>query len=98
VALLLTSWTAKTFARFIPANSNPIVLNGSVDRNVVIGIVLLAALASVLSGMLPAWRSSHVPAIEALKDEAASISGGTHNRRLLSGLVVGRSRFRWRCW
>jgi predicted permease len=90
VALLLTSWTAKTFARFIPANSNPIVLNGSVDRNVVIGIVLLAALASVLSGMLPAWRSSHVPAIEALKDEAASISGGTHNRRLLSGLVVGQ--------
>src|SRR5580704_307311 len=90
VALFLTSMTAKTFARFFPANSNPIVLNGTVDQNVVIGIVALAALASVLCGALPAWRSSHVPAAEALKDESASISGGSHNRRLLSGLVVAQ--------
>lgn len=90
VALFLTSLTAKSFARFIPANSNPTAINGSVDQNVVIGIVVLAALASVLSGALPAWRSSHVPAAEALKDESSSISGSTHNRRLLSGLVVGQ--------
>ena len=90
VALLLTSLTAKTFARFIPANSNPIALNGTMDQNVVIGIAVLAALASVLSGALPAWRSSHVPAAEALKDEAASISGSSHNRRLLSSLVVAQ--------
>lgn len=90
VALLLTSLTAKTFARFFPANSNPIVLNGSVDQNVVIGIVVLAALASLLSGAFPAWRSSNVPAAEVLKDEAASISGSSHNRRLLSGLVVAQ--------
>jgi predicted permease len=66
------------------------VLNGTVDQNVVIGIVALAALASVLCGALPAWRSSHVPAAEVLKDEAANISGGSHNRRLLSGLVVAQ--------
>jgi predicted permease len=90
VALFLTSLTAKSFARFIPANSNPIALNGTVDQNVVIGIVVLAALASVLSGALPAWRSSQVPASEALKDESSSISGSSHNRRLLSGLVVGQ--------
>jgi predicted permease len=89
-ALLLTSLTAKTFARFFPANSNPITLNGTVDQNVVIGIVVLAALTSVLSGALPAWRSSHVPASEALKDESSSISAGSHNRRLLSGLVVAQ--------
>ena len=90
LALLLTSLTAKTFARFIPANSNPIALNGTVDQNVVIGIAVLAALASVLSGVFPAWRSSHVPASEALKDESSSISGSSHNRRLLSGLVVAQ--------
>ena len=88
--MLLTSLTAKTLARFIPANSNPIVLNGTVDQNVVIGVMVLAALASVLSGALPAWRSSNVPAAEALRDEAASIAGSSHNRRLLSGLVVGQ--------
>ena len=88
VALLLTAWTAKSFARFIPPNANPVVLNGNADHNVVIVIVLLSLLASVICGTFPALRSSHVPAAEALKEEAASVSGGSHNRRLLSGLVV----------
>jgi predicted permease len=87
-ALLLTGWTAKTFARFIPPNANPIVLNGTVDHNVVLAILLLAALASVICGALPAWRSSRVSAAEVLKDEAASVSAGGHHRHMLSGLVV----------
>jgi len=32
VALLLTSWSAETFAWFHSASSNPIVLNGTVDN------------------------------------------------------------------
>jgi predicted permease len=88
LALLLTFWTAKTFARFIPANSNPIALNGRMDQYVVFGIVVLTMLAGVLCGAFPAWRSSHVPAAEVLKEESASVSGGSHNRHLLNGLVV----------
>jgi len=90
MALLLTAWTAKSFALFIPPSSNPIALNGILDWNVVMGIALLAVLASVLCGALPGWRSVRVPAAEALKDESVSISGSSHNRRLLSGLVVGQ--------
>ena len=87
-AVVLTQWTAKSFARFIPANSNPTVLNGRMDLYVVLGIGILTILAGVLCGAFPAWRSSHVPAAEVLKDEAASVTGGTHNRHLLDGLVV----------
>ncbi len=90
VALLLTSWTAEAFAWFIPPSSNPIVLNGTVDYNVVMGIVVLALLASMLCGVFPAWRSSHVPAVEVLKEESASVSGGSRNRHVLSGLVVAQ--------
>ncbi|HEY3627168.1 MAG TPA: ABC transporter permease [Terracidiphilus sp.] len=90
VALVLTSWTATTFAQFIPPGSNPIALNGTVDQSVVIGVVVLAILAGVLCGAFPAWRSSHVTPAEVLKEEAASVSGGSHNRHLLSGLVVGQ--------
>jgi predicted permease len=90
VASLLTSWTAKTFAWFIPPSSNPIVLNGNVDHNVVIGIVALAIFAGMLCGAFPAWRSSQVSAAEVLKEESASVSGGSRNRRLLSGLVVAQ--------
>ena len=87
-ALSMTLWTAKTFARFIPPNSNPIVLNGTIDQYVVLGIAVLTLLAGVLCGAFPALRSSRVPAAEVLKEESASVSGGSHNRHLLNGLVV----------
>ena len=40
VALVLTSWSAKMFSRFIPPNANPIALNGVVDNNVILAILL----------------------------------------------------------
>src|SRR6201996_8565915 len=89
VAVVLTSWTSKTFAWFFPANSNPGVLNGAMDYKVVIGIAVSSLVAGMLCGALPAWRSSHAPAIEVLKAESASISGGSRNRTLLRALVVG---------
>ena len=87
LAFVLTSWTSKRLADFIPPNANPIVLNGTVDHYVVLIIVGLAILSTVICGAFPALRSSHVNAAEVLKEESASISGG-HHRRLLSGLVV----------
>src|ERR1700734_2112178 len=90
VALVLTSWTSKTFAWFFPANSNPLILNGSMDHKAVIGIAVSSLLVGILCGALPAWRSSHAPAVEVLKAESASISGGSRNRKLLSGLVVAQ--------
>src|ERR1700734_1952379 len=89
-ALVLTSWTSKTFAWFFPANSNPLILNGSMDHKAVIGIAVSSLLAGMLCGALPSWRSSHAPAAEVLKAESASISGGSRNRKLLSGLVVAQ--------
>ncbi len=90
VALVLTSWTSKTFAWFFRATTIPLALNGSMDHTVVIGITVFSLLAGMLCGALPAWRSSHAPAIEVLKAESASISGGSRNRKLLSGLVVAQ--------
>jgi len=90
MALALTMWTSKTFAWFFRANSIPLVLNGNMDYKVVIGIAVSSLLAGMLCGAFPAWRSSHAPAIEVLKAESASISGGSRNRKLLSGLVVAQ--------
>jgi predicted permease len=90
VAVLLTSWTSKTLARFIPPNSNPLAINGSLDGNVIAAIMILAVLASLLCGAFPAWRSSRVAPAEVLKEEAGSVSSGVHNQVLLSGLVVAQ--------
>src|SRR5215471_9849456 len=89
-ALVLTSWTSKTFAWFFPANAIPLAFNGSMDHKVVIGIAVFSLLAGMLCGALPAWRSAHAPGIDVLKAESESISGGSRNRKLLSGLVVAQ--------
>ena len=89
-SLAITTWTSQSFALFIPPTENPIALNGYIDGNVIAMILLLAILAGALCGAVPAWRSSHVPAAEVLKEETASVSGGGHNRRLLNALVVGQ--------
>jgi predicted permease len=90
LAVLLTSWSAKSLAGFIPPNSNPLAINGLLDARVTIAIILLAVLASVICGALPAWRSSGVPTAEVLKEEAGSVSASAHNQYLLSGLVVAQ--------
>ncbi len=90
VALVLTSWTSKTFAWFFPPTSFPLILNGSMDHEVVIGIAVSSLLAGLLCSALPASRSSHASAAEVLKAESASVSGGSRNRKLLSGLVVAQ--------
>jgi len=89
-ALALTMWTSKTFAWFFRSSSSPTALNGSMDYKVMIGIAVFSLLAGMLCSALPAWRSSHAPAIEVLKAESASISGGSRYRKLLSGLVVAQ--------
>jgi predicted permease len=90
VAVLLTVWSSKTMARFIPPNSSPIAINGHLDWRVIAAMMVLAALASVLCGAMPAWRSSGVSPAEVLKEEAGSVSSGRHNQFLLSGLVVAQ--------
>ncbi|MGA9669407.1 MAG: ABC transporter permease [Terracidiphilus sp.] len=90
LAVLLTEWSSKTMARFIPPSSSPIAINGYLDWHVVAAIMVLAFLASILCGAMPAWRSSHVAPAEVLKDEAGSVSSGRSNQFLLSGLVVAQ--------
>jgi len=90
LAVLLTMWTSKTMARFIPPSSSPIFINGYLDARVIVAMMVLAVLASVLCGAMPAWRSSGVSPAEVLKDEAGSVTSGRSNQFLLSGLVVAQ--------
>jgi predicted permease len=90
MALLLTLWTGKSLALFIPPSSDPIAMNTRMDSYAVFGTLILVLFSSVLCGAFPAWRSAKVPAAEVLKEESASVAGGKHNRRLMSGLVVAQ--------
>jgi predicted permease len=90
LALLLTTWTAHGLSAFLPLTTQPISLNGSVDRTVVAATIMISLLTAAVSGVLPALRASSLSPMSALKDEALSTSGGIHKSRLAGGLVVGQ--------
>ena len=90
IALILTVGTSRMLGRFIPANSNPVVVSGLVDPMVMLAMLVLAVGAGVLCGALPAWRSSRVAPAEVLRQESANLSSGSRNRVVLSGLVVAQ--------
>lgn len=90
LALLLTTWTAHAMPAFLPTTNLPLTMNGSVDRTVVLAIIMIALFTAAVSGVLPALRASRLSPMSALKDEALSTSGGIHKSRLAGGLVVGQ--------
>lgn len=88
IAVILTVWTSRMLGRFLPPNAIPVAVTGTVDRSVVLVLLVVAIVAGLLCGALPAWRSSHITPAEVLRQESVNLSSGSHNRHLLSGLVV----------
>ncbi len=90
VALLITSWTAGTFMKFIPTTDFPISLGIPVDRAVLLATMVISVLTGVIFGILPALRSSSQAPVTVLKEDTGSASGGLRKARLASGLVVAQ--------
>ncbi len=88
VAALLTTWTATTMDSFFPVTVIPISMRGHVDVWVLLAAVLISLFASLVSGILPALRSSKLSPTAVIKEESGS--GGLHRGRLASGLVVAQ--------
>jgi predicted permease len=90
LALMLTTWTAGTFAAFIPSSSLPLTLNGHAGAGVLLVTMAISILSAMVFGILPALRTSRLAPIAVLKEEARTISGGIHKSRLSSALVVAQ--------
>jgi predicted permease len=89
-AMLLTIWTAGTFASFFPPSTLPLTINGHANRSVLLATLVISVLAAVISGMLPALRTSRLDPAAVLKEEEARVSGGLHRSLLSKGLVVAQ--------
>ncbi|MFP5237996.1 MAG: ABC transporter permease [Acidobacteriota bacterium] len=90
LALLATTWTSTTVRAFLPSTTLPLAMRGGMDQRVLIVTILLSLATAVLSGILPAWRVSHLAPATALKDEALAASGGIHKSRIASLFVIAQ--------
>jgi putative ABC transport system permease protein len=80
---LLSTSIPEDFTRFIPGWGNMRV-NG-----MVLGFtVLTSLLTGLLFGLLPAWQSSRISFVEALKEGGRGLVGGGASRRWRSALVI----------
>ena len=90
VAMLITAWTAGTFAEFIPATSLPVSLDVRPDRTVLLAALVISVITGVAFGVLPALRASSLDPVTVLKEEAGSASAGRRKARLTSALAVAQ--------
>jgi predicted permease len=90
LAVLVTSWTAGTFAAFFPPSSLPLSLNGHATPGVLLVTLFISVLTAAIFGTLPALRASSLNPVEVLKEEGGSISGTLRKARLSSALVVAQ--------
>jgi predicted permease len=90
VAMLITAWTAGTFADFIPATSFPVSLDVRANRTVLLAALIISVITGVVFGVLPALRASSLDPVTTLKEEAGSASSGRCKARLTSALVVAQ--------
>jgi predicted permease len=89
-ALCATVWTSKTLGTFLSSAALPLAINGEIDRRVMMFTILVSLLTALVSGALPALRTSQLSPCTILKDEALNTSGGLHKSRLTSGLVIAQ--------
>jgi predicted permease len=68
LAMLITAWTAGTFAAFFPPTDLPLTLNGRVDHTVMLVTLVISILTAVTFGTLPALRSSSITPVAVLKE------------------------------
>jgi len=89
-AIAITVWTSHSLVAFFPPSNIPLTNDAHVDQRVLFVTIAVSVLAAIISGVLPALRSSSLPVQSVLKEEATSVSLTLHKGRLLSGLVVAQ--------
>jgi putative ABC transport system permease protein len=90
VGIALSVVLLKTMLRFVPQNL-PRLAQGSVDGKVLLFAALASVLTGVLFGVLPAWRMSRLDPSLALRESTRSMTSGRGHHRLNDILVVAET-------
>lgn len=88
--LLLGSWLMALFPALVPPGAVTYVLDVRLDLRVLAFSGVLTALATLLVGLVPAWRGARMDIVTTLKDEAVSGAQGRHYPRARDLLVVAQ--------
>jgi len=88
VALLLAQWLATALTGWRLPVDFPLTAQIALDHHVLMFSFGLAALATILVGLVPALHSTRTDVVPALKEETTRWRGGWHARDVIVGLQV----------
>jgi predicted permease len=89
-ALMTTVWSSGLLMRLVPPTGVPLHLDLRVDGLVLLYGVLVAAVATALSGLVPALQGTRSVVASDLKEEGPAAGTGRSRARLRSALVVAQ--------
>ena len=90
VGLVMSIWVGDVLLSVMPFESFTRSLSTSPDLRVGVFTAVLALLTAVVFGLIPALQASKPQLNRTLREEAGSLSGGTHHARFRKGLVVAQ--------
>jgi predicted permease len=92
--LVVGTWLTDVLIALLPPGTTDISLSATPDLRILAFTIALTVLTSILFGLVPAWQSSQIAPVSALREESGSVAGGrTHARfrKLFVGLQVALS-------
>ena len=88
--LVVATWTSGLLMMLVPRTPFPVAFDAAVGPRVVVFSIAATLVAAIAFGLLPALRASRPDVAYALKDAAASVSGGAARARIRNSLVVAQ--------
>jgi predicted permease len=85
---LLLSWAAVRYLATLPVLQAPGLAPIEINRTVLMFAVVLSLMATLLSGLVPAWQTTGVNLMDQVKSAGRTATGDRKQSRLRNGLVT----------
>jgi putative ABC transport system permease protein len=90
--LLVATWASQAIATLDPGVGIPLLDQTRVDGVVIVFTSLVALVAAVFFGTLPAWHaSSRLDVAQRVRTDAGTLTAGRERQRLRAGLIVAET-------
>src|SRR5881394_3235602 len=93
LGLLLANWTQRGLLMFLPPEAAGVAMNLDTTHRALGFTALLSILATLLFGLAPALRATHLPLTAAMTEGGRNAAGAVSSQRLGRTLVVGQVAF-----
>jgi predicted permease len=88
--LILGVWLTEVLIAFLPVGTGDLSLSSTPDARVLAFTIAITVATSLLFGLVPAWQTSQVTPVSALREESTALAGGRSQVRVRKLVVAAQ--------